>query len=105
MLRVRTMAVTRSPIAVPGLVWHRPRSVRMKNRVASFVGIAAVAVVIVRPALAQPRESVPFDIQHERMRIYEGTPVTLSEMLDEATANNPELLALRTQIDVVRQRP
>jgi outer membrane protein TolC len=34
-----------------------------------------------------------------------GPPVTLGELLQEALEKNPELVALRAQVDVVRQRP
>jgi outer membrane protein TolC len=34
-----------------------------------------------------------------------GPPVSLSELLQEAVEKNPELIALRQQVDVVRQRP
>ncbi|MPY89542.1 MAG: hypothetical protein GEU99_16645 [Luteitalea sp.] len=36
---------------------------------------------------------------------YEGPPLTLDTALDEALARNPELIALRREFDVARQRP
>jgi cobalt-zinc-cadmium efflux system outer membrane protein len=36
---------------------------------------------------------------------YDGPPVTLADLLHEASEKNPELIALRRQIDVARQRP
>lgn len=38
-------------------------------------------------------------------RTYEGPPLTLPSAIEEALAKNPDLIALRQQINVVRQRP
>ncbi len=38
-------------------------------------------------------------------RAYEGPPLTLEAALDEALANNPMLIALRTQFEAARLRP
>jgi outer membrane protein TolC len=38
-------------------------------------------------------------------RHYEGSPLALKDAVDEALAKNPELLALRAQLPVVRARP
>src|SRR5919197_6241063 len=44
--------------------------------------------------------------QHpQQYRQYEGPPVTLTALLQEAAEKNPDLIALRQQINVVRQRP
>jgi len=44
--------------------------------------------------------------QHpQEYRHYEGPPVTLMALLQEAAEKNPDLIALRQQIDVIRQRP
>lgn len=37
--------------------------------------------------------------------VYTGPPVTLQHVLDEALAQNPELLALRAEFEAARQRP
>lgn len=38
-------------------------------------------------------------------RVYEGPPLTLAAAIEEAQAKNPDLIALRQQIEVMRQRP
>jgi cobalt-zinc-cadmium efflux system outer membrane protein len=38
-------------------------------------------------------------------RVYDGPPFTLAAAIEEALAKNPELLAVRQQIEVARQRP
>jgi len=44
--------------------------------------------------------------QHaQQYRHYEGPPVTLTDLLQEATQKNPDLVALRRQIEVMRHRP
>ncbi|PYR89136.1 MAG: hypothetical protein DMF84_25900 [Acidobacteria bacterium] len=44
--------------------------------------------------------------QHaQEYRNYEGPPVTLTALLREAADKNPDLIVLRQQIDVMRQRP
>jgi len=44
--------------------------------------------------------------QHtQEYRHYEGPPVTLDGLLEEAATKNPDLIALRQQIGVARQRP
>ncbi|PYR77346.1 MAG: hypothetical protein DMF86_09345 [Acidobacteria bacterium] len=41
----------------------------------------------------------------QQYRHYEGPPVTLTDLLQEATQKNPDLVALRRQIEVMRHRP
>src|SRR5256885_8942761 len=44
--------------------------------------------------------------QHaQEYRHYEGPPVSLGGLLQEAASKNPDLIALRKQIEVARQRP
>jgi len=38
-------------------------------------------------------------------RLYDGPPLTLAGAIEEALAKNPELLAVRQQTEVARQRP
>ena len=38
-------------------------------------------------------------------RVYQGPPLTLAAAIEEAQKRNPDLLALRQQIDAMRQRP
>jgi len=42
---------------------------------------------------------------HEGARRYDGPAVTLTDLVREAAERNPDLMALRRQIDVARQRP
>lgn len=70
---------------------------------------------LVSTMLAAGSFSVPADAQEasgvgqaQHAQVYrhdEGPPVTLTDLLREAAAKNPELAALRRQIDVLRQRP
>jgi cobalt-zinc-cadmium efflux system outer membrane protein len=43
--------------------------------------------------------------QHQELRRYDGPALTLRAALDEALAKNPELVALRAQLGVTRERP
>src|SRR5438105_5005593 len=44
--------------------------------------------------------------QHaQEYRHYEGPPVTLMDLLNQATERNPDLIALQRQIEVTRHRP
>src|SRR5882672_1976548 len=43
--------------------------------------------------------------QHEVLSQHEGPALTLRAALDEALAKNPELVALREQLSVTRERP
>src|SRR5216684_2028310 len=71
----------------------------MKTRVLwGFVVTVAMSSGIAAPADAQE--------QHvQEYRRYDGPPVSLTDLLREAAAKNPELIALRRQIEVARQRP
>jgi outer membrane protein TolC len=77
-------------------------------------GVLAVAVVLSVPlgiqilAIADPDGQAAG--QHETHtltapRVYEGPPLALATAIQEAMANNPDLLALRSQVDTVRRRP
>jgi outer membrane protein TolC len=60
------------------------------------------------PALGAPQESTTGANQAQPVqayRRYEGPPVTLETLLRQASEKNPDLVALRQQIDVLRQRP
>lgn len=56
-------------------------------------------------AVAGAQATPPQRELHATAPQYDGPPVTLSDLLREAAEKNPDLLALRRQIDVARQRP
>ena len=56
------------------------------------------------PAFGQPRAGIVQDIEHTR-RPQKGPTLTLREALDEAAANNPELVLLQKELHVVGERP
>lgn len=78
---------------------------RRRRIVAGFVWV--VVAVIPSPVHGDPQErSGNSPAQHAQVyRHYDGPPVTLSDLLREVAAKNPELAALRRQVDVLRQRP
>ena len=68
---------------------------------ATLLAIAPIAQVD-----ADGQESSSAQAQHvQPYRRYEGPAVTLADLLREAAEKNPDLEALRRQIDVMRQRP
>jgi outer membrane protein TolC len=76
----------------------------MRKRV--LLTLAALRVVLLATSAVAGQVPSPGAAQHpQEYRHYGGPPVTLPELLREATDKNPELIALRKQIDVVRQRP
>lgn len=58
----------------------------------------------VRATASPDQEQQPPAITHPEARPA-GPPVALGELLQEALEKNPDLLALRADVDVVRQRP
>jgi outer membrane protein, heavy metal efflux system len=76
----------------------------MRKTVRSAIAILALATVSESAASGQvPGAGAA---QHpQEYRQYEGPPVTLTLLLQEAAEQNPDLIALRRQIDVLRQRP
>src|SRR5438093_1101928 len=67
---------------------------------------AFVALIFFVPAVAGAQIGASgTQLQHQTAREYDGPPVTLQALLDDALANNPDLAALRQQSAVVRQRP
>jgi outer membrane protein TolC len=83
-----------------------------RRRLWAFI---AAAALVSREALALPEPSKPAvewaalqdQLRHIEAgpRRYEGPLLTLKEALDEALAANPELAALRKQVDTTRFRP
>jgi len=75
----------------------------MKNALRYF---AIVSLAASTPALAQGA-SRPLDPHQEHLptKTTDAPPMTLDAAIAEALANNPTLIALRSELDVVRQRP
>jgi len=62
-----------------------------------------MGIALIAPA-AEAAQSA--DAQHPQEHpVYEGPPLSLKAALNEALDKNPELVALRTQLDVTRERP
>lgn len=79
----------------------------MKSRRVKYI-VALVPLIFVTSALRAigGQAAVPMPSQHaQEYRRYDGPPVTLTDLLREASDKNPELIALRRQTDVARQRP
>jgi outer membrane protein, heavy metal efflux system len=79
----------------------------MRTRVTVFllwIGLAATATVHLRASPSSELSQQPPAIIHTEAAPI-GPPVSLAALLQEALEKNPELAALRAQVDVVRQRP
>src|SRR5207245_2271741 len=66
------------------------------------LGLTAMAAIPTRVTAQTGDNAAPR--QHEDSR-YHGPPVSLNDLLREAEASNPDLAALRSQIEAVRHRP
>src|SRR5437773_11972081 len=78
----------------------------MRTRVIVFtlsIGLS-VALATARVAASSEQSQQPPAMTHTEAHPT-GPPVTLAELLREALEKNPDLTALRAQIDVMRQRP
>jgi outer membrane protein, heavy metal efflux system len=79
----------------------------MRTKVTVFLlclGLAVATSVHLRAAaLSEQSQQPPAMIHTEAAPI--GPPVSLAALLQEALEKNPDLAALRAQVDVVRQRP
>jgi cobalt-zinc-cadmium efflux system outer membrane protein len=70
-----------------------------------WIGLAVTGAAAQVPETASPDQSrQPPAVVHPEAHPT-GPPVTLAELLQEALEKNPELMALRAQVGVVRQRP
>src|SRR5258706_1789638 len=69
--------------------------------------ILGFAVVGYSSADAMPQRPAPQvdHVQHPAGSAADAPPLALIDAIDEALANNPTLIALRREFDVVRQRP
>ena len=77
----------------------------MKKRALwAFIGLTVVGTGASQSAAAGQAPS-PAPEQHQDLTRYDGPPLTLRGALDEALAKNPELVALRAQLGVTRERP
>jgi cobalt-zinc-cadmium efflux system outer membrane protein len=80
----------------------------MRTRVTVFLlwmglAVSATSVHLRAGASSEQSQQPPAMIHTEAEPT--GPPVSLAELLQEALEKNPELAALRAQVDVVRQRP
>jgi outer membrane protein TolC len=78
-------------------------------RIVLAFGVAGILISRTVAAAGGAPEGTP-PPQHEdhsqvAPRVYDGPPLTLAAAIQEAQAKNPDLIALRQQIDVIRQRP
>lgn len=70
------------------------------------LAISVLTVTALGESAAGGQVPSPGAAQHtQEYRLYEGPPVTLAALLEEAAKRNPDLIALRQQIEVARQRP
>src|SRR6266498_3702994 len=80
----------------------------MPTKISGFllaIGLSVTGAAAQVPPTALPEQSQqPSTIGHAEAHPT-GPPVTLAELLQEALEKNPELIALKAQVDVVRQRP
>lgn len=76
---------------------------QMKNALRYF---AIVSLASYTPAFGQVAPP-PLDVHQEHLptKTTDVPPMTLDAAIAEALANNPTLIALRSELDVVRQRP
>jgi len=66
----------------------------------------ALVVLVLTSANVPAAQVVPGGAQHpQEYRHYDGPVVTLPDLLREALDRNPDLMALRRQVDVARLRP
>ena len=68
-----------------------------------MIAVVVIAGSEAQSASGQSTSATP--MQHEALTQYEGPALTLRAALDEALAENPELVALRAQLGVTRERP
>jgi outer membrane protein TolC len=66
---------------------------------------AVMVIGIIEAQSAAGQATSPALQRHAELKQYDGPPLTLRAALDEALAKNPELLALRAQLGVMRERP
>src|SRR5437867_3014731 len=75
-------------------------------RKTALSAVVVLTVTVCAESAASGQVSSGAAAQHpQEYRHYEGPPVTLPALLQEAAEKNPDLIALRQQIDVIRQRP
>jgi outer membrane protein, heavy metal efflux system len=68
--------------------------------------LVTIAVLSIGTSEVAGQGSTSVGAQHaQQYRHYEGPPVALADLLREALEKNPDLIALRQQIDVARHRP
>src|SRR5437899_872203 len=79
---------------------------RLQMIVRARLFIVSVALAFIVPGVADAQIAAS-DAKHhtDPVRQYDGLPVSLPALLEEALDKNPDLAALRQQIAVARQRP
>jgi cobalt-zinc-cadmium efflux system outer membrane protein len=77
----------------------------MHTRPVMGMAIVAMLALGTLPAIAGQGPAVTQAQHPQEYRHYDGPPVTLQALLQEGAEKNPELIALRQQIAVARQRP
>jgi outer membrane protein TolC len=77
-----------------------------RRRVSGVIALATATLVTIVPPVVADQAVQPTPSQHaQEHRHYNGPPVTLQDLLLEAMDKNPDLIALRDQITVAKQRP
>src|SRR5437868_3207426 len=95
-----------NPACVPFLRMHAFHSWQVQMIVPVRVIAAAAGLVVgAFGVAATAQNAVEAPHEHDTVRHYEGPPVSLGSLLDEALRTNPTLVALRSQVEVKRPRP
>lgn len=68
------------------------------------VRLIAVVLAIVSPSVPVAAQLPDAGHQHDTVRHYDGPPVSLTSLIEQARQTNPDLIALRAQVDIARQR-
>src|SRR5438046_1141309 len=76
----------------------------MRTRVVSAFAIA-IGVIAGGPAVSGQVPGTGAAQHAQEYRHYDGPPVTVAALVEEAAGKNREIVALRQQIDVMRRRP
>jgi cobalt-zinc-cadmium efflux system outer membrane protein len=83
------------------------RKGHMEDRDRTWRAIAMMAVLVARVAHVAPlhAQSAPEQLQHTEALGQSGPPLSLAAAIQETLANNPELLALRKEVETARFKP
>ena len=86
------------------LCWIEDGHMRKQNSRLLILGFVVLGYASADAMPQQPASQVDH-LQHPAGSAADAPPLTLNAAIDEALANNPTLVALRREFDVVRQRP